>query len=255
MNKILHPDRSECWKSEQLKKILVFPVRAFKKENGFLAMVSWNWNTNDLLICSKSTNEGDFVELIKDQLYKLSAKQLINLKHYLQENNYTLVFECVDIEKDPHIIDYDKNKLILLDIIENSFNTNKLSYSEVVSIAENIGLDYKELEYTFNTWEELYKFKKQQDESYTTQHEGWVFEDSNGFMVKYKTRFYKFWKQMRAVKERLQQGNNVKKIFSSENEVRVFNLLKKLNEENKLQDMSIIDVENVFYYMFPELKM
>ena len=52
---------------------------------------------------------------------------------------------------------------------------------------------------------------------------------------------------MRAVKERLQQGNNVKKIFSSEDEVRVFNLLKTLNAENKLKDMSIIDVEEMYY--------
>ena len=52
---------------------------------------------------------------------------------------------------------------------------------------------------------------------------------------------------MRAVKERLQQGNNVKKIFSTEHEVRVFNLLKSLNEQGKLKDMSIIDVENEYY--------
>ena len=247
MNKILHPDRSECWKSEQLKKILVFPVRAFKKENGFLAMVSWDWNKNDLLICSKSTNEGEFVELIKDQLYKLSGKQLINLKHYLQTHNCTLVFECIDKDNDPHIIKYDENEMVLLDIIRNDFDTMKSDYADVQFVAGLLGVKSKELAYTFNTWEELYAFKKLQDESYDIKYEGWVFEDANGFMVKYKTRFYKFWKQMRAVKERLQQGNNVKKIFSTEHEVRVFNLLKSLNEQGKLKDMSIIDVENEYY--------
>ena len=48
---LLIPDKSESWKSEQLKKILVFPVTAYKKENGFLALISYNWNTDELLIC------------------------------------------------------------------------------------------------------------------------------------------------------------------------------------------------------------
>lgn len=237
----------DCVKSAELKQKLVFPVKAFKKENGFLAMVSWDWNKNDLLICSKSTNEGEFVELIKDQLYKLSGQQLIDLKHYLQTHNCTLVFECIDKDNDPHIIKYDENEMVLLDIIRNDFDTMKSDYADVQFVASLLGVKSKELAYTFNTWEELYAFKKLQDESYDIKYEGWVFEDANGFMVKYKTRFYKFWKQMRAVKERLQQGNNVKKIFSSEDEVRVFNLLKSLNEQGKLKDMSIIDIENIYY--------
>ena len=137
--------------------------------------------------------------------------------------------------------------------MENSFEFQKSNYNKVVKVADYLGLKVKELAYTFNAWEELYAFKKAQDSSYDIQYEGWVFEDTNGFMVKYKTRFYKFWKQMRAVKEKLQQGNNVKKIFSSEDEVRVFNLLKTLNAENKLQDMSIIDVEDIYYQKHPEL--
>lgn len=236
----------DCVKSAELKQKLVFPVKAFKKENGFLAMVSWDWNKNDLLICSKSTNEGEFVELIKDQLYRLSGKQLINLKRYLQTHNCTLVFECIDKDNDPHIIKYDENTMVLLDIIRNDFDTMKSDYTDVQFVAGLLGVKSKELAYTFNTWEELYAFKKLQDESYDIKYEGWVFEDANGFMVKYKTRYYKFWKMMRGVKERLEQGNNVKKIFSSEDEVRVFNLLKSFERE-ELKNMSIIDIEEIYY--------
>ena len=252
-NTLLMPNKSEYWTSEQLKKILKFPVKAFRKENGFLAMVSWNWNKNDLLICSKSTNEGEFVELIKDQLYKLSKLRLINLKSYLKKHNCTLVFECIDKDNDPHIIKYDENRLVLLDVIRNSFDTLRLPLEDINFVSNLIGVECKQNEYIFNTWEELYAFKKLQDESYDIQHEGWVFEDANGFMVKYKTRFYKFWKQMRAVKERLQQGNNVKKIFTTENEVRVFNILKSI-EPDRLKEMSIIDIEDIFYNQYPELR-
>jgi len=250
---LLIPDKSESWKSEQLKKILVFPVTAYKKENGFLALISYNWNTDELLICSKSTNDGDFVGYIKQQLESMPKIRRNTIKQYCKENNCTLVCECVDINNDPHIIKYQKNHLFLLDIVENEFEFKKSNYNEVVKVADYLGLEVKQVAYTFNCWEELYAFKKSQDSSYDIQYEGWVFEDANGFMVKYKTRFYKFWKQMRAVKEKLQQGNNVKKIFSSEDEVRVFNLLKTLNAENKLQDMSIIDIEDIYYQEHPEL--
>lgn len=239
--------KNEHWKSDQLKQILVFPVYAYNKENGFLGMVSYNWNTDNLLVCSKSTNDGEFVEYLQRQLNTLTPVQMENLKSYVKNNNHTLVFECVDIENDPHIIKYDKSKLVLLDIVHNEFDFIKEPYEKVIEVANLIGVDYKKLSYTFNTWEELYGFIKEQDESYDIRYEGWVFEDQNQFMFKYKTRFYKFWKQMRAVKERLQQGNNVKKIFSTEHEVRVFNLLKQLNNEGKLNDLSIIDVEDMYY--------
>lgn len=146
-----------------------------------------------------------------------------------------------------------KNHLVLLDVIRNSFDTLRLPLEDINFVSNLIGVECKQNEYIFNTWEELYAFKKLQDESYDIQHEGWVFEDANGFMVKYKTRFYKFWKQMRAVKERLQQGNNVKKIFTTENEVRVFNILKSI-EPDRLKEMSIIDIEDIFYNQYPELR-
>ena len=102
------------------------------------------------------------------------------------------------------------------------------------------------MEYTFNTWDELYAFKKQQDTSYDIRHEGWVFEDVKGFMVKYKTRYYKFWKMMRGVKENIIKGAAVKKTFTSEDEVRVYTLLRELGSE-KLQNLSMIEIEDMYY--------
>lgn len=241
------------WKSGDLKNIFEFPVTAYKKENGFLALISYNYNTNNLLICSKSTNTGDYVDMIKEQINKLPLEKYNLLASLLKENNYTMVCECINQDKDPHIIKYANNQLIVLDLIYNDWEYKKASYQYVKNFANNLGLQHKIAEHVFNTWEELYAFKKLQDESYDIQHEGWVFEDANGFMVKYKTRFYKFWKQMRAVKERLQQGNNVKKIFTTENEVRVFNILKSI-EPDRLKEMSIIDIEDIFYNQYPEFK-
>ena len=56
-----------------LKQRLQFPVTAYVKENGFLAIVSYDYNKDDLFIASKSTNKGDYVEYIKKALEPINA--------------------------------------------------------------------------------------------------------------------------------------------------------------------------------------
>ena len=237
----------EATRPENLKKTLVFPVTAYKKENGFLAIVSYNWNTDELLVCSKSVNSGEFVGMIKEALDALGDGTKEKLKAYARDNKCSLVFECVNQDKDPHIIRYAENKLYLLDIVDNSFYMNRKPYAEVQQVAADIGLTCKSVSYVFETWEDLYAFVKEQEKSDAIRYEGWVFEDANGFMVKYKSRFYRFWKQMRAVKEAMEMGHTLKKTFTNEAEVRIYNLMKQLYMEGKLEDMSIIDVEEAYY--------
>lgn len=232
--------------SATLKQNLNFPVKAYRKENGFLALISYNWNNDTLLVCSKSTNDGDYVGYINQQLAKKTEEEMNKLKEYLKVSGATLVFECVDIVNDPHIIKYNESELYLLDEIKNSFVFEKASYDKLQDIAKALNFKCKQLEYTFNTWDELYAFKKQQDISYATRYEGWVFEDIKGFMVKYKTRYYKFWKMMRAVKENIIKGAAVKKTFTSEDEVRVYTMLRELGSE-KLQNLSMIEIEDMYY--------
>ena len=38
-------------------------------------------------------------------------------KSYLKAHPVTLVFECVDMEQDPHVIEYPESRVILLDIV------------------------------------------------------------------------------------------------------------------------------------------
>ena len=51
-----------------LRDKLKVPVTAYVKENGFLAIVAYDYNHDDLFIASKSTTKGDYVEYIKEQL-------------------------------------------------------------------------------------------------------------------------------------------------------------------------------------------
>ena len=188
-----------------LKSRLQFPVRAYVKENGFLAIVSYDYKNDDLFIASKSTNKGDYVEYIKAQLEPYKENILKYLKYYHEINSdLTLVFECIDIEKDPHIIKYEKSKLVLLDAIYNTLEFKTVPYDNLVDFAKTkIGCPVKELAYEFKSWEDfrdLYMEVQDEDYQYNGNYiEGFVFVDSNGFMTKCKTGYYNFWKFMRGV--------------------------------------------------------
>ena len=78
------------------------------------------------------------------------------------------------------------------------------------------------------------------------KHEGYVMVDVNNFRVKYKSAFYSWWKQMRAVKESIQKGSGNKKIYKTKEEIQVVKLLENIPKE-ELKQMSIIDIEDMFY--------
>lgn len=194
-----------------LKDRLQFPVKAYVKENGFLAIVSYDYKNDDLFIASKSTNKGDYVEYIKAQLEPYRE----NILEFLRNNYETcemfsrptssLVFECIDIENDPHIIKYNENKLVLLDAIYNQLAFKTYDYKEVKVAAELIGCPVKELAYEFKDWDSFRTFYNEctdDDYKYKDNYiEGFVFVDDAGFMTKVKGAYYNQWKKLRGVAE------------------------------------------------------
>lgn len=187
-----------------LRDRLVFPVSAYVKENGFLAIVSYDYNKDDLFIASKSTNKGDYVEYIKTQLEPYREKILERLKeYYCLGVPKSYVFECCDPEHDPHIIKYDKPKLVLLDCINNLLTYITLPYETLKYEAEFIDCSVKEKAFELKDWDAFRDLYNQvQDEEYKYNDnfiEGFVFVDSGGFMTKCKTGYYNLWKKMRGV--------------------------------------------------------
>lgn len=187
-----------------LQNNLVFPVTAYVKENGFLGIISWNKEKNDLLIATKSSIEGAHVDYMRNVLYEVYSKETIEkMKEYLKNNNVSFIFECCDKINDPHIIDYDKNELFLLDIVENSIEFKKKDYNELKNISNSIGLKAKEKAYVISNWTQFFNwYNKIIKEGYMYNNrniEGFVIEDSNNYMVKIKLHYYKFWKKLRGV--------------------------------------------------------
>lgn len=178
---------------DSLKENLIFPVNFYLKYNGFLGILSvYN---DELFFASKSTNAGDYVEYFKNIFYKkYSNKQIEVLKDKLTKENLSAVFEVIDPFNDPHIIEYQEENLVLLDLIKNTTNFEKISYPDLQIFAQNNNISVKELAYAASNIDEFmsvydkitaanYKYK----DSYI---EGFVIEDANAFMIKTKTAYY-----------------------------------------------------------------
>ena len=188
-----------------LKNRLKFPVKAYVKENGFLGIVSYNYKTDDLFIATKSSDKGDCAEYFNKILEPYKETILKQLRYYHEiDTDLSLVFECIDVENDPHIIKYEKSTLVLLDAIYNKLNFETVPYDNLVDFAKTkIGCPVKELAYTIKDYDEfrdLVNRANDEDFKYNGNYiEGFVFVDQNGFMTKLKTNYYTFWKHMRSV--------------------------------------------------------
>lgn len=237
-----------------LRKNLMFPVCAYVKSNGFLAMISADPVENGkLFIASKSTNEGDFAEYIRDVLDKtLTTAQQEEFAEYLHKNDCTAVFECIDPTHDPHIVEYSHPHLVLLDLVYNDFNYSHAEYNTLLDVAGHFGFYCKVLSKVIANWQEFEAFiDKWAARAYI---EGFVFEDANGFMVKYKTPWYKNWKQARGVLQQVWTGRDIDAIKNIKTklafEPRLMDAIPEFVEECREQGRgtcpSVIELRNWF---------
>ena len=290
-SKFFNRNQVDETKSPALKQNFKYPVIGYKKENGFLGIVS---KYNDkIYFFTKSSDSGDFVnwfigalcdnygikpiwhvgsneyftytrlynDMIVDKKeydYKLELtvlrNQLIDKLNPLLEEGYSYVFECIDTVNDPHIIKYDSSKVVLLEVFKNQLKEEHVSWKELHEIADRLNVPVKQKELEFNNWEEFEEWKNKFTTGITQwdcKHEGYVFEDANGFRVKCKSTFYSWWKQMRNIKEAIQNGRENRKIYKTKEEIQVVKLMEELGRD-KLSEMSIIDVEDLFYSMYNE---
>ncbi|WNM52640.1 RNA ligase [Staphylococcus phage S-CoN_Ph8] len=216
-NKFFNINERPETKLENLPDTLKFPVTASLKYNGFLGLMFYDNNRDELIYASKSKThlsqyDNDFALLFKDIVEETwSNEQIENAKKYLKDTNRTLLFEVIDNINDPHIIyDGDKRNVVLLDTVDNTLKFNKLSNDaltflavEIINIDRNISIPI----YSFSNWNDLFTFYQDLEKDNSIAIEGFVFEDSNGFMLKYKTPYYNNWKYMRSLVESLSKGN------------------------------------------------
>lgn len=229
---------------DELEKNLVFPVKFYLKYNGFLGILSVK--DGELFFASKSTNTGDYVEYFKTIFYqKYEEHQIEALKNKIVRDDLTVVFEVIDPIDDPHIIEYEKQNIVILDMIYNTTKYSKIEYEELKKFGEDHNLEIKELAYVANDLEEFkeiytkvtlanYRF----DEKYV---EGFVIEDANDFMVKTKTVYYDIWKHLRTKMENALKDHDFASKSKNELEQSFMQYLQA-KYENKDYDVKKIDI-------------
>lgn len=203
-DKFFNIDERPETKLEALKDTFSFPLSVYLKENGFLGIVGWNPEEDDILITTKSSITGDYSRYFKDSLYAVYGYEKIEkMKKYIKRNNLSFVFECCDVKHDRHIIEYPETKVVLLDVISNTVQFNKIPYGALVKLADEIGFKVKQRVCKLMNWGEFEAwFNEASGENYLYNGkpvEGFVIEDANSFMVKYKTYYYKRWKALRGI--------------------------------------------------------
>lgn len=255
-DKFFNINQREETKFDALQRTLEFPVAAYVKENGFLGIVSWNEYTDDLFITSKSDPEGPFSEWLRDMVYtKISKENLEKMKKYIKENDVSFVFECCDMEHDPHIIDYPESKLVLLDIVYNTLEFQKYNYEDMAHVGRDLGLTIKKQAYELSTWQEFYDWYfevLEEDYEYRGDKiEGFVIEDANGYMVKLKLAYYNFWKFMRGIAhETLKKGyTNRTSLLTTSVANEFYAWCKKQFENGKADELprDIVTLRKMFY--------
>lgn len=204
------------------------PFKLYTKENGYLWIVAYNDEIDDLVYCSKSTNEGWFAENIKTLLSPYAE----NIKHYLKEDgkNKTLVFEIVDQENDAHIIPYDIPKsTYLLDVIENTIdhfskleyefsdNPSELTCTQVFKKLVNWVKNPKYPMFLKHyVWIENDMIQSIIELIDTSEIEGYVVEDAIGNMFKFKSLKYSLIKSLRPLLHSLQQYNSYEELIKNQ---------------------------------------
>lgn len=213
-NKFFNMGEVEETQTLSLQGKIKYPLRAYVKENGFLGIVGLDINSDDLFITSKSDVTSIYAMWFRNLFEKkVTAETRQKMIDYIKDNDVTFLFEVVDMENDPHIIEYGDSDIYLLDIVKNNLSFSKLDYPELFAVATEFSLKCKKLAYTIDNWSDFLEWDKMvssADFKYKDSYiEGFVLEDSAGYMFKKKTEYYREWKFLRSIKDRILAGSTV----------------------------------------------
>jgi predicted kinase len=244
-NKFFNIGENDNHTMSALEKRMKFPCRIYQKENGFLGLIGYNKEIDDLFICTKSTNEGEFVEYFKEVLV---GYDLEKIKGICRDNNVTLSFEVIH-PKDPHIIRYNGMAVYLLNVVYNEFDYKAVPQKRWTELGLDI-FPQKKFVTSFTTFEDFKNWYGDIHQNYSyaldgKYVEGFVVECNDNFMFKIKTTYYKTWKCLRGALETLKNGRVYRDggLFLPE-EIRYYHAIKQIPREKLVELDNIIAVRD-----------
>ena len=201
-------ERRETELEHLLVKFKDKKITLYKKENGFLGILSYV--NGEMFFASKSTNKGDFAEYFKNLFYQSDIDKE-KVENYLKENDVTMLFEVIDMVHDPHIIEYPKSKIVLLDIVKNQYEFERLPYEELKKVSKELNTECKTIYKEFDNVREFQRWyiaNTDEDDMSKEDIEGVVIECED-MLTKLKFPYYNFWKLMRGVKDKVKGRNQI----------------------------------------------
>lgn len=204
-NKFFNLNEQSETKVENLKESLEFPIKAYKKYNGFLGVSATIDDT--FVLASKSTTSGPYKQYFQDIFDTLSDDEKQQFKDLSVKYNCSFVFEVCHTD-DRHIIDFSENHLYVLDAIPNTYDINGIDIDAEFSdkVCSELKLtspqiSRKELVATFDSMDDLLAYVSQHTDDDSS--EGLVIEDQKGFLFKVKYDYYRHVKHYRSILERV----------------------------------------------------
>ena len=247
-DKFFNIDENPDTTMEAIRKKVVFPVEVYKKENGFLGLISWDHEKNDFFFATKSMISSPYVDMLKRIFYN-SGIHTDRVADYLSKAelfgaHVTMIVEVIDPINDPHIIEYEKEHLVLLDIVSNTIQPHFLIYPSLHAKGIEFGIGTKHHKKTIISWGEIAeldwycKHPLYVDEN-KKPFEGYVLRDSNSYMFKIKTAYYLKWKLYRRNMDAILNGIQPKALANPF-------LSWVENNKEELTDKSIIEARNLY---------
>lgn len=241
-NKFFNYKELEITSDQELNKNLVFPVKVWNKYNGFLCIVGYDKESGKVLYNSKSSIDGEHAQMARSVLYELGLTEDKLLP--IVSTGCSMIFEVIEPEKDPHIIKYEKRDAYLLDIVKNDFEFVKWTDEDVAKVARELGVKSKELVCEVESFNDLMFFIKTKQKDIET--EGFVVEDKNGFMFKIKGDYYKKWKSLRGLKDRVfRDGFRISDYVFDDHSLSFLNWVKKTFNEESIKEIDIIKLRDM----------
>ena len=209
-DKFFNLDENESNRRTTLRKKLAFPVCAYRKENGFLGLISLD-AYSQIRFATKSSLEGTYVDILKNAFVEtvVHPEEVVRT---LRQTKTTMLVEVIDPVNDPHIIEYENRHIVMLDLVANEWNTKCVSYHDLVKYSKEMGIPCKQLSETYETWVDLeHAIDNWLREDYREDGEpieGYVVVDRNGLMFKVKTGYYTKWKKRRYQVNKIMAGKD-----------------------------------------------
>jgi len=243
--KFFNENEPEVNNIQELSLRIAYPLSVYLKYNGFLGLLGYDGS--DFIMASKSSTNAFHAMLFTTMMRNRHGAKFNELREYMSASNTTLLFEVIDCVEDPHIIYYPEPRIVLLAEVKNDIDFVQTPYNELLELGRRFGFEVKQLVQVINNKNELFSLIDSTKGINTSNPiEGYVIEDSGGYMLKVKTEYYRYWKMMRAIQHNIINSSNqsFRGLFTPE-AIRFVQFMKN-KQRFELMEKSIIQLRMEF---------